>query len=302
MTFLAVSLAAGTLLLLAIVTSVLLGWASQAFYVEIDPRIEKILAGLPGTNCGGCGYVGCSEYAEAVANGEAAMDLCGPGGASAVEAIAEIMGVEANQTWPYRVVVHCAATLEQRLGRNEYRGEPTCAGANLVAGFQGCVYGCLGLGDCVDVCDFDALHIVDGLAIVDYEKCTGCGACVDACPRGIITRVPFKTERILVVACSNQDFGNDVRKVCEVGCIGCKACARDSQQLTMIDNLPVIDYESDEYVTADFTASLEKCPMECLLYVGKPRPEDIEATISQELPDRVVADFQTTVDSAEWRG
>ncbi len=302
MTTVSIGLAAATLLSMAVVISYVLGWASRAFHVEVDPRVVRINDALPAANCGGCGYVGCNDYAEAIVHGDAAVNLCAPGGPACAEWVAEIMGVEVEQTWPYRAVVHCSATTEQRLGRTEYRGEPTCAAANLVHDVQGCVYGCLGLGDCELVCDYDALHIIDGLAKINYKKCTGCGACVDICPRHIISRIPFKAEQVLVVKCSNDDFGLDVKKVCQVGCIGCKACARFSDLLTMEGNLPVVDYASDDFVRADFATSLEKCPAESLVLVGKPTAQDLAETADEELPERIEPEFKTTVDQAEWWG
>ena len=303
---LTVALAAATMLLMAVAAGWILGWASRAFHVEIDPRVARIQEVLPGANCGGCGSIGCGEYAEAVARGDAAVDLCAPGGASCTRAVADIMGVDVEPSWPYRAVVHCAARLDQRLGRQEYRGEQTCAAANLVAGVQGCTYGCLGLADCVRVCDFDAIHVVEGLAEVDYTRCTGCGACIDACPRNIIGRVPFKSSTVLTVACSNEDFGNDVRKVCAVGCIGCKACARASILLEMARNLPVLDYEAYEPGSQELheglEKSLEKCPMQSLVWVGEPSVKDREATADEELQMPVKPDFETTVDRAEWWG
>ena len=301
-----VALAALVMFGLALVAGSVLGWANRAFYVYVDPRVASIQEALPGANCGGCGYVGCEQYAEAVAGGEANVDLCAPGGAGCAGSVADIMGVDVEPSWPYRAIVHCAATASQRLGRVEYRGEPTCSAANLVAGFQGCTYGCLGLSDCVVSCEFDAIHVIDGLAVIDYRKCTGCGACVEACPRHIISRVPFKASRILAVACSNQDFGNDVRAVCAVGCIGCKACERVSSLFTMRDNLPALDYEvyrpDDGEQLEGIDKSIEKCPMESLVWVGEPTPEDILATQDEELPARAEADFKTTVDQAEWWG
>jgi len=297
-----VGLAASTLFGMAVVISYVLGWANKAFHVEIDPRVIRINDVLPGAHCAGCGYVGCNDYAEAVARGEAAVNLCAPGGPACAEAMAAIMGVEVEQTWPYRAVVHCTARANQRLLRTEYRGEPTCMAANLVNDVQGCVYGCLGIGDCERVCDYDAIHVVEGLAEVDYEKCTGCGACVDICPRSIISRIPFKAEQVLVIKCSNDDFGVEVKKVCQVGCIGCKACTRFSELLTMAGNLPVVDYDADDYLLADFAASLEKCPAESLVFVGTPSRADLEATAEEELPERIVPEFETTVDKTDWWG
>lgn len=297
-----VALAATTLFGMALVIGHVLGWANEVFHVEVDPRVIRINDALPGAHCAGCGYVGCNEYAEAVARGEAAVNLCLPGGPACAEMLAAIMGVEVEQTWPYRAVVHCAAHTGQRLLRTEYRGEPTCGAANLVNDVQACVYGCLGMGDCERVCDYDAVHIIDGLATIDYSECTGCGACVDICPRHIITRIPFKADRVLVVKCSNHDFGIEVKKVCQVGCIGCKACTRFSEILNMEDNLPVIDYHTDDYLLADFRASLDKCPAESLVFVGMPSQADLAATETEELPERIVPEFDTTVDKTDWWG
>lgn len=302
-TALTVILAAIALLLLAIAMAFILGWANQAFHVEVDPKVTAIEAALPGANCGGCGYVGCTDYAEGVAAGEAGLTLCGPGGVGCAQKLAKIMGQELTDTFPYRAVVHCAATFQDRMPSEKalYRGEQTCAAANLVAGYQGCTYGCMGLGDCVKACDYDAIHVIDGVAIVDYEKCIGCKACAVACPRNIISMVPFKTDQMLVVACSNRDNGPDVKTVCSIGCIGCSACARKSDLVEMEGPLPEIDY--DHYTEqSDFTESIEKCPRESLLFVGKPTREDQSRVEDEDLPERIEADFQTTVDDTEWRG
>lgn len=297
-------LAAGSMLLLAVLMACVLGWANKTFCVEVDPRIERVNEALPGANCGGCGYIGCNEYAEAVVAGNAPADLCTVGGASCAAALAEILGLEMEESWPRRPVVHCGARTADRLQRNEYRGEPTCAAANIISGVQGCVYGCLGLGDCRQACDFDAIHIIDGLAVVDYEKCVGCGACARVCPRNIISMVPFKAEQMLAVICSNKDFAKDVKAVCRVGCTGCGLCAKMSELFTVSDNLPAIDY--DRYDAAafvqDIAKAVEKCPMKRLFYVGKPTDKDLAATADEELPDAIQADFRTTVDKTEWHG
>ncbi len=301
-TWVVISLAAGTMLLLAIAMSFILGWANQAFHVEVDPKIIQVNDVLPGANCGGCGYVGCNEYAEAVVlNGES-VSKCPVGGASCAEAVAAVMGVEVEQSWPYKAVIHCGADFDQRKGRMDYVGEKTCSAANVISGIQGCTYGCLGFGDCVVACTFDAMLLKNGLPEVIYDKCTGCGACAAACPRNIITMVPFKAERIMVVACCNKDFGGEVKAVCEVGCIGCKACTKVNDLLEMDGNLPVLNYDVYDPAATDFSDALHKCPMDSLVFVGTPTEADKQAVADEEIPDRVEADFKTTADEAEWRG
>ncbi len=270
LTLVTIALAAGTLLVMALVLTYILGWANVAFHVEVDPRIEAVLDALPGANCGGCGMVGCGEYAEAVVNDGAPVDLCAPGGASCAAAIGNIMGVEVEETAPIRPIVHCGAYLEDRLGRNEYLGEKTCAAATNVAGVQGCVYGCLGFGDCVAACPYDAIHIRDGLSDVDYYKCVGCGACARACPRNIISIEPFKVDKILAVLCSNKDDGKAVRSVCKAGCLGCKLCAKQCDLFSVDNNLSCLiydDYDPDN--VEDILKAKEKCKRNRIEFVGK---------------------------------
>jgi RnfABCDGE-type electron transport complex B subunit len=297
-----IAAATGTMLVLAVVMSTILGWANRVFHVEIDPRIEAISCTLPAGNCGNCGFVGCSEYAEAVVNDGADVHLCPVGGITIAEDLAAIMGVEVGEAAPRRPIVHCSADYSMRLDRHKYLGERTCTAANLVAGVQGCTYGCLGLGDCVVTCRYDAIHIVHGIATVDYEKCIGCSACARGCPRNIISMVPFKAEQVLAVACSSKDFGKEVKGVCVTGCIGCKSCHRVTNGLfAMSENLPILDYDNYQ-PDFDFTEALEKCPMASLIWVGKPSKNDLARTEHEELPKRVEVDFKTTVDRTEWRG
>jgi electron transport complex protein RnfB len=301
----AILFSVGLMLLLALGAAYVLGWANVFFHVPVDPKAEACLAVLPGANCGGCGYVGCAEYAAAVATGKVEVTLCVPGGESCAHKLAAITGVSVVQTFPYRPVVHCAATYPDRLQRKPYRGEPTCNAANLIAGVQGCTYGCLGLSDCIRACNYDAIHVVNGLATVDYTKCVGCKACAKACPRNLITMVPFKAERMLVIACSNQDAGQAVKEVCTVGCIGCKACAKVNPELfAMKGNLPAFNYDKydPEKSKPDLAALVDRCPRRSLVYVGKPSPEDLAAVKDEKLPTEVRADFKTTVDDTEWHG
>ena len=298
-----IGLAAGTMLAMAFVVSYVLGWANRKFAIEVDSRVEAVLEVLPGANCGGCGFLGCSDYAVAVVADGAPVNKCPVGGDSCAAAVADIMGVEVGGTLPFRPIIHCGARLEDRLGRTEYKGEKRCASANLVADIQGCTFGCLGFGDCTRACNYDALHIVDGLAVVDYEKCIGCGACAKVCPRNIITITPFRAKQIMAVGCSNKDKGKDVMSVCKVGCIGCKACSRLSEIITIEDNLSVVDYDHyNAESMPDLFKAIDKCPRNRLVFVGKPTPEEAAAAMEFEAPDIVTPDFKTTVDDTEWRG
>jgi ferredoxin len=138
---------------------------------------------------------------------------------------------------------------------------------------------------------------------VDYEQCVGCGACAKICPRNIITMAPFKSERILVVECSNHDAGKDVKSVCKVGCLGYRACERTSGMFTVVNNLSTINY--DNYTLDNLTSCLvaaKKCPRNRLVFVGIPSDKDILAVAGEELPDVIEPNFKTSVDDTEWRG
>ena len=105
MSWVIIGLAATTMLVLGLVLSFVLGWANRAFHVEVDPRVDAVIDALPGANCGGCGYVGCGEYAEAVVLDDEAVNLCTVGGKSCAEALAAVMGVAVAVSYPWRPVV-----------------------------------------------------------------------------------------------------------------------------------------------------------------------------------------------------
>ena len=225
-----VTVLASTAVMLAIAfaLSLALVIANVKLAVHVDPRQAALAEALPQANCGGCGYPSCEAYAKAIHAGQVGVDRCTVGGASVAEQLADLMGVEAAVNFPFRPVIHCSARSAQRLKHGHYTGESTCAAADVVGGVQGCTFGCLGFGDCVESCEYDAMTLIDGLPRINYENCVGCGACVRACPRKIIEQIPFKVERMLVVGCANHDPGKAVRQVCQVGCIGCGVCARQT--------------------------------------------------------------------------
>lgn len=258
---------------LTLVFATLLSVAKEKLRVDEDPRIGQGAEVLPAANCGGCGFAGCADFAKAVVEQRAACDGCPVGGSAVAKKVAAVLGIEVVETFPYRPVIHCAARTEDKLGVVEYEGVRTCAEAHIVGVTQACTYGCLGFGDCSKACTFDALHMVAGKPVVNYDKCTGCGACVKACPRSLIEQIPFKQDRMLVVACSNKEPARNVKQVCKVGCMGCKACQRLLAELFEVkDNLAYLNY--DKYTgQEDFQPVLDKCPAEVLVQFGRPKPE-----------------------------
>lgn len=253
---------------LGLVFGAVLAFASKIFAVEVDPREEAVLASLPGANCGGCGFPGCGGYAAAVARGEAPVNKCSVGGDSVAAQIAEIMGVSAGDSVRLVAQVHCTGGGADK-AKYEYIGVHDClAAARLPGGGPlACRYGCLGMGTCESVCPFDAIHVIDGVAKVDEDKCKACNKCVEICPRHIIDLEPYKTKRHVTVPCSSKDKGVVVRKVCDDGCIACgiceKACPKDAIHVT--DNLAVIDY--DKCIGCGICA--QKCPRKLITVDGK---------------------------------
>lgn len=223
----------------------ILAYASRVFVVHHDPRVERIVEALPGANCGACGFAGCQGFADAIVKGTASDDaFCPPGGNETMVKIAEIMERAHAQVVPHVAVVHCAGGRSNSVERIRYEGLEDCRAAVLVGGSpKACVFGCLGLGTCREVCPFGAITIdEDGLVIVDTKKCTGCGKCVEACPVQIIELVPRDMK--VHVRCSSHDKGPVAKKVCTVACIACTLCVKKCPHdaIRMDDNLAVIDY------------------------------------------------------------
>jgi len=230
--------------------AVLLYFIAQKFKVEEDPRIDEVQAILPGANCGGCGQAGCRAFAEACTKASS-LDglLCPVGGAPVMEKVGGILGLAASTGEPKVAVLRCNGTCEARPRTSMYNGAQSCAIMNsMYVGETGCAYGCLGCGDCVAACAFDALHInpETGLPEVDEEKCTSCGKCVKACPRHLIElRYKGVNGERMVVKCMNQDKGPVAKKNCANACIGCGLCAKVCPQdaITITNNVAYIDFE-----------------------------------------------------------
>lgn len=226
---------------IGLVMATMLAIGRKAFAVEVDERQEKLMEILPGANCGGCGYPGCSGYAAALVAGTATPTACPPGGPDIAQEIGRILGVEVSAEAPKVALVACAGDNRFAPERARYLGVRNCTAAHTLAGGpKKCEHGCLGLGTCVEACPFDAIRITPtGLAEVIPELCTGCGACVSACPRGIIKMV-LASEKVHVL-CVNPDKAKAVKEVCSVGCTGCKLCTKQSKRLTMDGSLAFVD-------------------------------------------------------------
>lgn len=238
-------MAAGVIGAIGIIIGVLLGIASEKFKVEVDEREILVRAELPGNNCGGCGFPGCDGLANAIAAGTAPVSGCPVGGAAVADKIAAIMGVESGASVKKVAFVKCKGTCDKTRVQYNYYGMDDCRKVSVVpgAGEKACVYGCMGYGSCVKACDFDAIHVVDGVAVVDKEKCVACGKCVQTCPNHLIELVPYDAKYL--VQCSSHDKGKDVKAKCDSGCIGCTLCMKqcESDAIHMDNNVAVIDYE-----------------------------------------------------------
>ena len=243
--------------------------ASEKLKVTVDPKIEQIHAALPNLDCGACGFPGCGQYAKALSSNPGLLGKCAPGGQQTSAKIADILNLQVSDSGPQkRPIVHCRAHTEDKTVFARYEGIESCTAANALANVQACTFGCLGYGDCVAACKFDALHIIDGLATVDYDKCTGCTACSKACPRNLIEMVPFSHENMMTVACSSKETGKSTRSFCKVGCIGCGLCAKQTDIFVVGDNLARLDYTKYQPNEKTETA-MNKCPTKVILFRGK---------------------------------
>jgi electron transport complex protein RnfB len=246
---------------IGLASAVALGFAAKKFAVEVDPRELAVAEVLSGANCGACGYPGCAAYAKAVASGEAAPNLCTPGGASTVDKIAHIMGVAAVSAAPQIAVVLCQGDNLKAKAKYRYLGVTDCNAAQKIAdGPKECPGGCLGLGTCARVCPFDAIEItLEGLAVISREKCTGCKKCVPACPRSVIRMTPL--DATVHVLCNSRDKGAVVRKYCQVGCIACHICAKTVPGAYVVEeNLARALYEHYDQAAP----AVAKCPTKCI--------------------------------------
>lgn len=264
---------------IAILAAAVLYVCSKKFAVYEDPRIGQVAEILPGANCGGCGFPGCSGMADALVKGCDAGSIdglnCPVGGAEVMTKVADLLGMAIANSDPKVAVVRCNGTCANRPKIAEYKGLRTCAAMHSCgAGETACGYGCLGCGDCVAVCQFGAISInpETGIAEVDEEKCTACGACVKACPRNIIElRKKGVKGRRVYVSCVNKDKGPAAMKACAAACIGCGKCQKECafEAITIANNVSYIDPDK-----CRLCRKCEKvCPTHAIIAVNFPAPK-----------------------------
>lgn len=237
--------------------------ASIVMAVPVDKKAEAIRECLPGANCGACGFSGCDGYAAALSKGITTNTaLCAPGGNDVSEQIAELTGLSAGKVAPSAAVVMCQGFCEKAVRKMDYNGVESCQMAKqLFGGPKECIYGCIGLGDCVQKCPYGAIHICDGVARVNPAICRACKMCIKTCPNHIIKMLPLHEAKAAVL-CMNKDKGAITRKECQSGCIGCMKCTKvcETQAVTVQDFCARVDYKK----CTGCGKCTEVCPVKCI--------------------------------------
>lgn len=242
---------------------VFLGIAGKKFAVEVNEKELAVREALPGNNCGGCGFPGCDGLAKAIAAGEAPVNACPVGGDPVGKEIAAIMGESMTEGRKMVAFVRCSGDCDKTSNKYIYDGIKECSMMPYVpsGGPKSCRFGCTGYGTCVKVCPFDAIHVVNGVAVVAVEKCKACKKCIAVCPKHLIELVPY--DAVSRVACNTPEKGKDVMKACEIGCISCKKCEKNCPEgaITVMNNTPVIDYAK----CTNCGKCKEDCPRKCIV-------------------------------------
>ncbi len=245
---------------MALLFGIFLVISAEKFKIKVDERVAKIKEVLPGIDCGACGAPGCSAFAEGVAQGKYPVDGCKAGGQEVAVKVAEIMGVEVEVGGEEVAVLRCLGDYEVAKRVADYKGIETCAALHQLGGNKGCQYGCLGLGDCVEACPFEAIKMGDkGLPYVLEDRCTACGVCVQTCPRELFEIISKRQD--IYLACRSYDDAKTVKQVCSRGCIGCSLCARftENEIVTMDGTLAKVHWNKIEDNKL-LEPALEKCP------------------------------------------
>ncbi len=251
------------------IAGVILTIASKVMAVSVDEKIEKLIEAMPGANCGACGFAGCDNYAVALGedkNHNLSTSLCPVGGDSLSKDLAKILGVEATSTDPRIAYVACKGGTSQIKRIMTHDKDWSCAAASqLYGGQMECSYGCLGHGDCIKACPYDAIKLVDKVAEVDRNLCIGCGICLSFCPKDIIKLMP--KNKLTFVACNSTAKGGETRKACKVGCLGCMKCVKvcTENAITVENNLAKIDHD----LCIDCGLCTTVCPTESVIKLIK---------------------------------
>jgi Na+-translocating ferredoxin:NAD+ oxidoreductase RNF subunit RnfB len=262
-----------TISTVGIVSAMILYFAAQKFKVYEDPRIDQVEEALPKANCGGCGYPGCRNFAEACVKAETLDGLfCPVGGNTTMVDVAGILGKVAAEQAPRVAVIRCNGQPQFRARVNEYSGPANCSIEHIIgSGDTACQFGCLGGGDCVEACTFEAMRMNPETMLPEVidDLCTACGACVDACPRDIIElRTKAKKDRKIFVSCVSQEKGVNTKKACEVGCIACTKCVKECayDAIVITNNLAFIDADKCRLCRK----CVDVCPTNSILEIGFP--------------------------------
>ena len=263
-----IMIAIGFMAGLGLILAIILVLANKRLYVYEDPRIDDVEGLLPSANCGACGSPGCRPFAEGLIKGDYEPSQCTVNAKESTQLIADFLGVDAGTANKRVARLACAGGDHVAVIRASYDGLNTCRGAALVSGGgKGCAWGCIGMGDCADVCDFDSISMDEhGLPVVDEDTCTACGDCVDVCPKDLFSL--HSIDHQLFVACKNLEKGDEPEAECEVVCTACERCVVDSPEglITMKDNLAVINYEQNSLASP---VAVERCPTGAIVWFDK---------------------------------
>nr|WP_157884890.1 Fe-S cluster domain-containing protein [Ezakiella massiliensis] len=268
--------------ILGFIFGALLSIASKIFAVEMDPLVGNILGVLPGANCGACGFPGCEGLANAIANGTAPSNACTIGGPSVAAKVAEVLGSEALDVERQVAVVRCNGTCNNAVDKYNYHGVKDCRYmAQIGGGNKKCSYGCLGCGTCKDICPFDAIEMVDGVAVIIKDKCVACKKCIEICPKHIIELMPYNKHT--VVKCASNDKGKVVKEACKVGCIGCTLCVKKcpKEAITFENSLAHIDYEK----CVNCKICVKTCPTKAIQDDRPERPRPVVKPVEAKEAD-----------------